>query len=70
MAVNDWQEIETAPRDGTHILGYVLDGTEHHIYEVIHDHHGSWYESGEEYRFRPTHWMPLPEPPEANGGLD
>lgn len=60
----NWQPIETAPKDGEYILVYAgrvtvawfsdgewLDGMNHDGYE--HETHS------------PTHWMPLPPPPEA-----
>ena len=63
----DWQPIETAPKDGTHVLGYgpMDDGT--YWMEDLY-----WYESMEAWPItfmhghgEPTHWMPLPEPPES-----
>ena len=68
----NWQPIETAPRDGTEILLYV--GTLCHDYGVAW-WNGEWWEMGSREcagmkdRFdvefgAPTHWMPLPEPPE------
>lgn len=64
-----WQPIETAPKDGTHILLYVkLDeprekevGIDVGFY-VTHrnDDFLAW-----SYVARPTHWMPLPSPPRA-----
>ena len=59
-----WQPIETAPRDGTQILGW--DGDERRI--VWWCEGGRWisdklqeYHPGE--REDPTHWQPLPSPP-------
>jgi hypothetical protein len=65
---SEWQPIETAPRDGTNILivnhkgniasglwqcgGWWLRGG-NGPNTFFNDHHG------------PTHWMPLPSPPEV-----
>lgn len=65
-----WQPIETAPKDGTPILtfapvtgaDYILIGAwipEDEPGET--EDGGTWRDDGE----TPTHWMPLPEPPEA-----
>lgn len=62
----NWQPIETAPKDGTWIL---LSGCSFgHNMRV-----GRWYFWSDtqgcdwsDYNnrgFKPTHWMPLPEPP-------
>lgn len=65
--MNGWQTIETAPRDGTAILVFNDDGR---IYQAewdgrwrfaAADQHGCGCCSGIDDR--PTHWMPLPEPP-------
>ncbi len=62
----DWQTIESAPKDGTHVLGYmpIYNETEQLIY-VITFSHGKWFEAaGEGYEYyEPTHWMPLPAIP-------
>ena len=73
--MSNWQPIETAPKDGTHFLCYFTQmkrGVKHHV---------GWFgpamESGKMRFFLygvgeflsadvvPTHWMPLPEPPEG-----
>ena len=63
-----WQPIETAPMDGTPFLAFVKYphnlGT---VFVVMHfDDIGrllvSWDHDNE---FSPTHWMPLPEAPDA-----
>jgi Protein of unknown function (DUF551) len=67
-----WQSIETAPRDGTHILAYrmpigirVTNMTNPPT--VVHWFYDGFYTSVNELDpetpFNPTHWMPLPEPP-------
>lgn len=77
----DWQPIETAPKDGTLILGFGqwageisgIDSTPgrcliywcspHTDYPGFEwkvtggDAYASW--------MKPTHWMPIPEPPEG-----
>jgi hypothetical protein len=66
--MNDWQTIETAPKDGTSILGWngeemtVVSWFKNHLYE------GLWSQSvpgtySQDTEWEPTHWMPLPEPP-------
>lgn len=68
-APSGWQDIATAPRDGTRILAYnpvigvyntawnqTRDCTEEGFYCGFTKYVGVWYCS-------PTHWMPLPEKP-------
>jgi hypothetical protein len=64
-----WQPIETAPRDGTHILCYhpkydmvlngVWDGGDLNCFEMK-DERLEYVKD-----FYPTHWMPLPAPPSS-----
>lgn len=65
----EWQDISTAPKDGTWILAIVcgnwMDGKPY-IPSVSRWTCGSWDaenydETGEDWF--PTHWMPLPDPP-------
>ena len=62
-----WQKIETAPRDGTLILVWRKSnnelGYDHLRLSVDYFKHGAWWESRRD--MPPTHWMPLPPPPEA-----
>jgi len=63
----NWQPIETAPKDGTHFLGFVEWG------EAILECQFVCYYSAAKGRFaivcapdveiHVSHWMPLPEPP-------
>lgn len=55
--MSEWQPIETAPKDGTWFLAYEADVP---MYTAHWDEDG-WYDL--EWKCRPTHWMPLPEPP-------
>lgn len=71
----NWQPIETAPKDGTEILivGVYPDGMAGNVEAGFFDHDsGYWagtYYDGYGYTYNnpePTHWMPLPEPPESD----
>lgn len=61
--MNDWQPIETAPKDGTRVLvnSHWMDATGKRLgVEIAH-----WREEGywQCLERQPTHWMPLPDPP-------
>lgn len=56
----DWQPIETAPSGFAKILTY--DGRQKFEDRfVIKTADGEWWR---EHGFAPTHWMPLPDPPQ------
>ena len=63
----EWQPIETAPRDGTRVILAALDEFYVRVAEGYFD--DEWFWSTDSYRelgregISPTHWMPLPEPP-------
>ena len=64
-----WQPIETAPRDGTHVLLFSPDAREPFV-RVGFFLDGDWWDTWCERRGFPidadsSHWMPLPEPPHA-----
>ena len=63
----EWQPIETAPKDGSAILGawqclnktWDMDA----MFWFEEDGEGAWFDYFGDYDHSPTHWMPLPEPP-------
>lgn len=57
--MSDWQPISTAPRDGTAFLAF--DGE---INVGFWDRAASSWSISGEFTFHPSHWMPLPQPPE------
>jgi hypothetical protein len=63
LASGKWQPIESAPRDGTPVLGYSTEGVMYACWYFER----SWLffrnHRGDRWAFHPTHWMPLPEPP-------
>lgn len=60
-----WKPIESAPKDGTGILGYWNTGALHDCnFRAVKFHRGAWWETNEDYKVsQPTHWMPLPAAP-------
>ena len=67
-----WQPIETAPKDGTWVLAYwpTMSIT---LYPKVAFNMGDEYgwETPDDYgQIFPTHWMPLPEPPQPDRALE
>lgn len=70
-----WQPIETAPKDGTRILAYDIKDAEDTQPQIAlwlaHAEEPGWYISLDHQAMNgdlwnpPTHWMPLPEPPQC-----
>lgn len=57
----EWQTIESAPKDGTHILVYIPDA-KREVTEV--KWMGSYWRNSFSIRsLSPIAWMPLPPPP-------
>ena len=69
--MNEWQPIETAPKDGTAILAYwdcslngrIIDNDK--CYAITRRKNSSWvnFEDDDDEYSEPTHWMPLPKRP-------
>ncbi len=63
---NEWQPIETAPKDGTRILVY-RPGKHNYpkvgidFWQVNRAPYNCWWHSPSDHQ--PTHWTPLPESP-------
>ncbi len=77
----EWQDISTAPKDGTPIIAFSPDAIEPRIYILMWtewvnaedetDIDGNWTDlaNDQEFDATVTHWMPLPLPPkEADHG--
>ena len=72
-----WQPIESAPKDGTRILTIDADFDSHEGADVARytgAFGGAWLDNSKHIpkTIYPTHWMPLPTPPEnakARGDL-
>lgn len=67
----EWQDIKTAPKDGTKILlscparrGEYPGVVEKCYWHVWGHASGKWWDWV--CPDKPTHWMPLPSPPEGN----
>lgn len=62
----EWQPIETAPKDGTPVIGF--DPVRESEWPLMHGVEfmrwldGMWLDPAT-HTMRPTHWMRLPEPP-------
>ena len=65
--VPQWQPIETAPKDGTRILGAWPQLRKWWTIQPVFFHCGDWihgWDEDEDLALYPTHWMPLPTPPQ------
>jgi hypothetical protein len=65
--MSDWQPIETAPKDGRAVLLWIPApaGMVELCYWNTAKDQDHWLEScGFRLQEQPTHWMPLPEPPQ------
>jgi hypothetical protein len=60
-----WRPIETAPKDGTFILAWFEEAQQHLLLWWFANH---WRFKGNDTipLMDPTHWMPLPEPPDVS----
>ena len=66
--MSEWQPIETAPEDWLPVLVAVCPPLSRNEVHVAYLSRGEWTvldEQGNHADFI-THWMPLPEPPEAD----
>ena len=67
----EWQPIETTPKDGTVVVAVRRGVPNPAVYSIIlFDKPFGWvgFTAEEEKRlckYQPTHWMPLPPPPET-----
>jgi hypothetical protein len=63
--VSEWQPIDTAPKDGDRILIFgKWDGVVSARW--IGEPHNIWLIEPGSVARDPTHWMPLPEPPNTH----
>jgi len=68
---DQWQPIDTAPRDGRDIdvwVRHTSSGTEERIVDVCW-YNGGWYSYERDFfevSFEVTHWMPIPAGPGAS----
>lgn len=67
-AEREWRPIETAPKDGSYVLLFI-EKTTAQVFSGRWDNHPDckcWVAGGYMRRqTKPTHWMPLPETPNA-----
>ena len=63
----NWQPIETAPRDGTHILGFGDGNSEVIQWSTSYGGTDGWFCVGKLIDYDATHWMPLPDLPKERG---
>ncbi len=56
--MSNWQPIETAPKDGSEVLGWC----EGHVFHLIAWDGKKWL-ADDGFRCVPSHWQPLPKAP-------
>lgn len=61
--MSEWKEIESAPKDGTLIIGALIrDGRVWRVHDMRHNGLAFYTVSGGSLP-QMTHWHPLPDPP-------
>lgn len=60
-----WQPIETAPKDGAAVLTVVAGKIPFVAWWCGGDEYGGFWRGDAGYRVYPSHWQPLPAPPET-----
>lgn len=67
-----WQPIETAPKDGTVFIAFEAGDAYRCNWLEQHDGEGhfsaGWWDHVNDSFENPTHWMPLPTPPQEDEG--
>lgn len=58
----EWRPIETAPRDMVKVLVFA-EGWASPIVATQLDRWDGWYSVPGKHHVKPSHWMPLPDPP-------
>lgn len=73
LARSKWQDISTAPQDGSVVLGVTVEAQRPAVRITWFDADvGKWMSTGklekfvlQPHRWWPTHWVPLPQPPSS-----
>lgn len=60
----EWQDIDTAPKDGTKVLGFD-SGIQEFLVVWYEDNGWTGVMDDQRWMFFPTHWLPIPEAPQA-----
>lgn len=70
--MSEWQDIETAPKNGDSFLAWVPDDllAKPWFYSIVRWHNGSWIREGDDFDLvvEPTLWQALPTPPTVAEG--
>ncbi|VEB42922.1 Uncharacterised protein [Chromobacterium violaceum] len=67
----EWKPIETAPKDGTHVIAYRPTKYGEHIESMYFDDDGWFFSFDGEYgEEQPTHWIPRPAAPKEGSSDD
>lgn len=61
--MGEWQPIETAPRDGTEIIGMIRPKVIRLVWWFAPSSRTFGWRDENGRTINPTHWMPLPPPP-------
>jgi hypothetical protein len=65
----EWRDISDAPRDRTEILAFIKLSPDHGRIDKIRFINNEWADGGGHlWAGSPTHWMPLPSPPQPPKG--